>query len=570
MFASRKLETACDLPRYEREFADRHLVHGAVARWAAEKPHDTAFIAASTGAETDWLTFQQNASTLAVELLRLGFRKGDFLAVSLPLLPELLFLEYACFQIGVVPVPLDLRLSVDDVLRSLAQVAARGYAFPGQTARGDFRELGRAVRRHCPGIEHLFQFSAPEDVIEGAECFAQVAARASRAADGGGSRQALEEARAQVSPEDGALVIFTTGSTGSPKPALLSHRNITCQTLCFGSALLEESGDARTLVNLPPSHVGCQTETLMSTLFFGGTCILLEAFDPAASLEAIEKYRVTLLGQVPAMFQLEWRLPDYGRYDLTSLRTVGYGGQMVTAAFLERMACMAPRVATGMGLTEAAGFCSYAVTTAEHAGELATGMGFAAPLYPMSIRQPMREDGVAGAELPDGELGHLCFRGPQTFLGYIGNAEATARTVSREGWLYTGDLGSRDERGLHLAGRTKWVIKPLGYQVFPADVEDWICRLSGKVAACGVVGAPHETATEAIVAFVEKKPGVELSAAELEQHAGGLTSYMRPRHYVVLESGQLPLNRMAKTDYVKLSEWAGEEVKRLRARGGWE
>jgi non-ribosomal peptide synthetase component E (peptide arylation enzyme) len=102
------------------------------------------------------------------------------------------------------------------------------------------------------------------------------------------------------------------------------------------------------------------------------------------------------------------------------------------------------------------------------------------PIYPCTIRQPMRADGSAGDELPSGEIGHVCFRGPQTFLGYVNDPAATAQAISRDGFLYTGDLGYKDAAGLHLTGRDKWVIKSLGYQIFPGDVEAHICTPGTK------------------------------------------------------------------------------------------
>ncbi len=101
--------------------------------------------------------------------------------------------------------------------------------------------------------------------------------------------------------------------------------------------------------------------------------------------------------------------------------------------------------------------------------------------------------------------------GPQTFLGYVNDPAATAKTISRDGFLYTGDLGYKDAAGLHLTGREKWVIKSLGYQIFPGDVEAHICALTAQVANCVVVGVAHEVVSEAVVALVEKRPGVELS-----------------------------------------------------------
>ncbi|HAX45064.1 MAG TPA: hypothetical protein DCY80_21190 [Solibacterales bacterium] len=123
---------------------------------------------------------------------------------------------------------------------------------------------------------------------------------------------------------------------------------------------------------------------------------------------------------------------------------------------------------------------------------------------------------------------------------------------------------------MHFAGRAKWVIKPAGNQVFPGEVEEYIGRLSEQVASVGVVGAEHAIWSEAIVAFVEKKPGATITDVDLRRHARGLTSYMRPRHYVLLEPGEMPLNRVAKVDALKLSEMAREEVRKLRERGRWD
>lgn len=565
----------CTLENYEQDFADRHLLHQVVAKWAREKPDALAFINAETNQEVSWQQFDQTTTALAMQLLQMGFEKGDFFATSLPYLTEHIFLEYACFKIGVIHVPLDLRLKGPEVIRSLSLIQAKGYAFLGQTPLADFRELGKAVMAHCPFVEHFVQFSPPEQTIEGAKnafaLAAEAQALATEAMRDPANAQALAsylQAAAAVGENDGAQVIFTTGSTGYPKPALLSHRNITCQNMCLGAGF-DMHEDTRMLVNLPPSHVGGQAEQLMTTFFYGGTVILLHIFDPAKSLQAIQDHRVTVLGQIPALFNLEWRLPNYDEYDLSSLELAICAGQQVPRQLLERVATMARRYPTGLGLTECAGFCTYTPLDAS-IDYLVSGVGYDMPVYPMTIRQPMKEDGFAGEELPEGESGHICFKGPQTFLGYVNNPKATAQTVSTDGWLYTGDLGYRDENGLHFSGRAKWVIKPKGYLVFPAQVEDHVCELRDKVATAGVVGMDHDIWVEAIVAFVEKKPDVELTVAELDEHAEGIAAYMRPSHWVILEPGQLPLNRVAKTDYVQLHEMATEEVARLRAAGGWD
>jgi acyl-CoA synthetase (AMP-forming)/AMP-acid ligase II len=540
------------LEEFEVEYRDRHLIHAAVDHWAAQRPGDTAIFNASRGAGLTWAELQRGSVALAAELSRMGFRKGDFLAASLPLLNEHILIEYACFRLGVIHAPLDLRLQPAEVLRCLGLIRARGYAF-------HFAALGEAVRPHCDSIEHLIQFAPPGKCIAGAVSFADVMARAASGA---------ATAPSDVTERDGAQVIFTTGSTGSPKPALLSHRGITCQNLCLGKAF-HFTPEQRVLCNLPASHVGGQAEVLMTTLFMGGTAITLDVFDAVKSLEAIERLGVTLIGQIPAMFQLEWRTADYARRNLASLQTAVYGGQAVPRPFLDEMLKMAPQIATGLGLTETSGFCTYTALTND-AGALARGIGWPMPAYPMSIRQPMNGDGSAGAEVSAGEIGHVCFSGPQTFLGYVNDPEATAATLSTDGWLYTGDMGRVDQHGLHFSGRAKWVLKPAGYQVFPGDVETHFSSLAAQVANIGVVGHPHRMWSEGIIAFVEKRPGADLTEAALRKHARSLTAYMRPLHYVILEPGAMPLNRTAKVDVVRLQELAKEEVARLRERGRWD
>jgi fatty-acyl-CoA synthase len=534
------------LSDYDGEFSDRHRLHDVVSWWAARKPRCTAIIDSDGSRDISWRMLDDISTDWARRLIGHGLGKGDFLAAMLPFSTEHILLEYACFKAGIIHVPFDLRLPPAEIVRCLRLLSARVFASDGR--------MDEIVRSDCASVEHFVTVPAAGGT--------GVLDRWDPAAESDYVRAA-----ARVGQNDGAQAIFTTGSTGTPKAALLSHRNITCQNMCLGGAFGFNEG-TRLLVNLPPSHVAGQTEALMTTLFWGGTAVVLAVFDAGRSLSAISRCRVNKLGQIPAMFNLEWYHPAFPSTDLSSLEVVLYGGQQVPQPFLQRLAKMAPRMATGLGLTEAAGFCTFTPELAT-VDEMMETLGFDMPVYPMSIREPMREDGYAGHELPAGSVGQICFRGPQTFLGYINDPEATARAVSQDGYLYTGDMGSTTDKGLHLSGRTRWMIKPAGYQVFPGDVENHLCTLP-QVSSCGVVGVEHRTLVEAIVAFVEPKPGAEITAQELRRHCRGLASYMRPLHFVVLGSGQLPLNRAAKVDYVRLQQLALEEIRALRAQGRWD
>ncbi len=539
-----------------------------VAAHARARGREPALIEHNTGDVVTWRELDRAVDALAAKLLSCGFAKGDVLATSLPLLKEHVFLQLACYRIGVVFAPLDLRLRAGELRASLEKLQPRGYFYVGAPA---LLPVLREVVGTIPCVRHWVQFQKEASgILPGAVWVRDFTRDVKRRYLAALLTGAVRRARRKVGRRDGCLVIFTTGSTGSPKPALLCHEGILAQNaaLCVGFDLRR---DDRLLVNLPPSHVGCATEVLGSAIYGGSPSILLHVFDAEKSLEAIARHRATVVAQIPALFNLEWNHRRYAEYDLSSLRLAVYGGQGVPRAFLDRLRAMAPTIGTGLGLTETSGFCTYTPLDAT-AEDLATAIGLDSPTCPLSIREPMRPDGAAGAEKPPGELGHVCFSGPQLFLGYLGAPAATAAAISRDGVLYTGDLGAYDPaRGLQLAGRAGLTIKPKGFQVFPGDVENHVvARLQGAATAAACVGAEHAVWAEAIVLFVERAPDRTLTVDEVMAASAGIASYMRPSHVEIVEPGALPLNRVAKTDYMALRARAAEIVERLRAEGGWD
>ena len=541
-----------------------------MTRYAKERPKETAIIEYNTGATVSWKQFDTSVNAFAAKLLSIGLKKGDIVATSLPLLKEHVYLIYACYRIGLTIAPLDLRLKAREVITCMEKMQPQAYFFLGKTPVADFRPLIAEVMAACPFIRHWVQFQKEADLImEGAVGVAEFVKDIKKVYLLSLITGKVKKARALVNRRDACLIIFTTGSTGSPKPALLCHENILIQNvgLCVG---FELSQSDRMLINLPPSHVGCTTEQLGTVLFGGGVAVILHIFDPKLSLEAIEKHKVTVIGQIPALFNMEWRLADYGKYDLKSLRFAIYGGQAVPREFLVKMKAMAPRIGTGLGLTETAGFCTYTNVDAD-VDELAQGIGFDSPLCPISIRDFMTIDGKAGAEKPKGEVGEICFSGPQVFLGYLGDPDNTAKTISKDGVCYTGDVGFYDATGLHFAGRAKHVIKPKGYQVYPEDVERHIsAKLKDRAGTIAIIGVEHEIFSEGIMAFVECQEGKSLTAEEVLAACNDISAYSRPSHVVILKAGEIPLNRVAKTDYLNLKERAAAEVRALREQGKWD
>lgn len=543
-----------------------------VDKHATEKGAALALIEYDTGKEVNWTEFMMSSKALAAKLLDIGLKKGDIIATSLPLLKEHIYLMYACYRIGVIIAPLDLRLKAQEIIQNFDKIHPKAYFFLGKTERIDFRPMIAEVMKKFKKIcKFWVQFQQEEDLImKGATGIGEFTKDVTEIFMKSFSTGVVEKAQEAVGKLDPCLIIFTTGSTGYPKPALLSHENILVQNIGLAVGFDMASDDVM-CVNLPPSHVGCVTEQLATTIYKGGISVILHIFDAEKTLKAVQQYKVNILGQIPALFAMQWRLPNYKDYDLSSLKFAIYAGQAVTKPFLEQLSNMAPRMGSGFGLTESAGFLTYTDPDAK-VEDIVASVGYDMPISPISIRDPMKADGSAGNEKALGEVGEICFSGPQVFLGYLGDEKNTKKTISSDGLCYTGDLGSYDDTGLHFAGRSKFLIKPKGYNVFPTEVEDFIERaLKGKVGMVAVVGISHEIFTEGIMAFVEKAKGVDtLGVQELKAVLKDIAAYKRPSHFEILEPGEIPLTRIGKTDYMVLKEKGKEIAEKLRAKGKWD
>lgn len=555
------------------------LLNSYIEKWAKEQPEKPALIQHEDDKTITYKKFNELVDFFALRLLDMGIKKGDRVATMLVLVPEHVLLMYACFKIGAIIAPLDVRLKEWEVVRDLNKIQPKAFFFLGKTPIIDFREMGKAVRDNCPYVEHLVQFTpnpGPGELLEGATSITDMMAKSKLI----GLKlkniftRGLEKAYARIDTKTPALIIFTTGTTGEPKPAVMCHENIIVQNEVLNRGVGLDGKDMIMLVNLPPSHVGCVTEQLMTTLYLGGTAVLLRIFDPKLTLEAIEKHKVGFFGQIPTQFRMEWALPEYNNYDLSSLKCAIYAGSAVDTVFLKQLAQMAPDFGTGIGMTETAGFYSYTprgISVEEMAGQV--GMAFE-DLAPITIRKAVQEDGTAGEDLPDGDIGEICVTGPIVFQGYYNMPEETDRAITRDGWLYTGDLGFFKDVGsykaLYLAGRRKFVIKQKGFQVFPDEVQDFIAS-HPKVDIVDVVGVKHKIFDEGIFVFIRPKKGEQLTADEIMEHCQGIASYKRPQHVEVWpQDKEFPLTRVAKVDKKELKVMAESIVEELRKKGKWD
>ncbi len=562
----------------EKEELVLPLLNNYLEYWAKNRPEQVAMVQHEDDRKFTYKKFVKLVDFFALKLRDMGLEKGDRLATMLVLVPEHMVLMYACFKLGIIIAPLDVRLKEEEVVRDVEKIQPKAFFFLGNTPVRDFRKVGEAVRDNCSSVKHLVQFTpdpGPEDIVPGAISITEMM-------DKGRLillkikdlfTRKLARAYGTIDTKTPALIIYTTGTTGEPKPAVLTHENIIVQNRVLRRGIqLDE--DIVIIVNLPPSHVGCVTEMFMTTIYDGGTAVLLRIFDVRFTLDAIEKHKVNVIGQIPTQFRMLWADVDYARYDLSSLKFAAYAGSAVDVEFLKKLSAMAPAFGTGIGMTENAGFATFTppgISVEEMAGQV----GRAFPdLFEVTVRQPMKEDGSAGEEMPSGEQGEICYHPPGVFRGYFNNPEETARVVSREGILYTGDMGYFREMGsykaLYLSGRKKFVIKQKGYNVFPGEVEDHIMAMD-QVDVAEVVGIKHEIFDEGIFAFVKPYKGMTLTPEMVLEHCSNIASYKRPQHVVIWPAERaFPITRSTKVDKLELKEEAEAIVGELRSRGGWD
>ena len=555
------------------------LVSDYLRKWTKLTPDTEALVGGETGARYTYREFDAITDRYAMALMRMGLSKGDIVVCQFLAVPEFFFLVYGCLKAGVVLAPVDIRLQPHEVVRDIKKVSAKAFFCPGNTSIRNFTEVVEAVQKENPSVGTIVQwmpFGLPDDFAEGTVSFAnlfgpdileEVFSDVSLA-------RRFREREESLGKRDPALVIFTTGTTGEPKPALLCHENILINNMVATRGASLYGSNFRLLNVMPTSHVAGTSQGPLTAWFNGGSVVSMGFFTPEKAMELIGAEECTFLGGVPTHFRMLWALPDYEKYDRSALRFVLYGGSSVDTAFLEKMAEMAPVFGTAYGMTESGGFFS-ATPKGIEPSEMSGQVGqFFPDLAPVTIRKPMEEDGQAGEILPAGEVGEICVEGGIVFLGYVGNEAATLACKTTDGVLYTGDMGFIRRTGNYdaivFSGRRKFVIKPKGYLVFPDEVTDFLTR-HPKLNQAQVVGAPHEMFTDGVFAFVQ--PVAEGAVTEEELHAWckEIASYKRPLHFEFWPTGeQFPVNKVNKVDVLALEKRAMEIVERLRSEGKWD
>lgn len=478
-----------------------HNLFGLFARSAAAHPDRVAIRFGDeqiTYGELDALT-----ARTAGMLRAAGIEAGDRIAVMLPNRPEFAAAYYGALRAGAVVVPMNPLLK------------------------------GREIRHHLsdPGVKLIFAWHG---------CRAEVAA-----GSGGldtevvsvapGEFEALMAEQtpygdvAERGPRDTAVILYTSGTTGRPKGAELTHANLT-RNAEAGARLFALTGDDAVIGALPLFHSFGQTCGLNATLAAGGRLSLVARFEPGLVLGTIDEHRATVFMGVPTMYTALLHRPERDGFDVSRLRMCVSGGAAlpveVLHGFEDAFDCV---ILEGYGLSETSPIASFNLPEVRKPGSIG---------LPIEGTE-MRVVDENGAEVATGEVGEIAVRGHNVMKGYWRRPEATAEVLDAGGWFRTGDMGRVDEDGFfYIVDRKKELIIRGGYNVYPREIEEVLYE-HRAVRECAVVGVPHaELGEEVGAAVVLTQPGA-ISADELRAHARErLAAYKYPRHIWFL--GELP------------------------------
>ncbi|MGW5462786.1 acyl-CoA synthetase [Streptomyces sp. NPDC003996] len=468
------------------------------ARRARKTPHRTALI--HDERPTDYRTLYTRVTRLAHALRDRGVRRGDRIAHLGPNHPAYLETLFAAGTLGAVFVPLNTRLAGPEIAYQLA-------------------DSGAKVLVHGPAHAGLVAgLSGETDVrtrIEIGDAYEQALAAA--------SDEPIDE---PVTPDDTCIIMYTSGTTGRPKGAMLTHGNLIWNAV---NVLVDHDliADERALVSAPLFHTAGLNMLTLPVLLKGGTCVLVEAFDPETTLDLIERHRITFMFGVPAMFDQVARHPRWADADLSSLRILTCGGSPVPTPLIAAYQQRGLTFLQGYGMTEAAPGTLF--LDAEHA---VTKAGSAGVPHFFSDVRVVRPD-LTPVDV--GETGEVVVRGPHVMAGYWGLPEETAAAFA-DGWFRSGDAARVDEDGyVHIVDRIKDMIISGGENVYPAEIEDLLLAHPG-IAECAVIGVPDDKWGEVPRAVVVPAPGVDLDPDEvLASLTGRLAKYKIPKSVVVTD-----------------------------------
>lgn len=542
-------------------WVDGLTIGQALRRTAERFPAREAMVFPELGLRYTWAEFDQIVDQAARGLLALGFRRGDHFGVWATNWPEWVILQFATARIGVVLVTINPSYRTAELDYALRQSDVRGLALiDGFKHSNYFAMLGELCPELAlskPGELQRARFPNLRWVIRlrGAEQPGMLSWQEFLDAGSAVPRETLLDTETPLRPTDPINLQYTSGTTGNPKGALLTHRGLLLNAYHGGSFQKLSEAD-RICVPVPLYHCfGCVLGTICSMVHGAAMVFPHECFDAEAALAAIESERCTAIYGVPTMFIAELEHPSFRQRNLSSLRTGIMAGSPCPIELMKRVTrdMGAREITIGYGQTEASPLIT--MTHADDPLELRVGtVGRALPGIEVRIVDP-----ATGEPLPDEESGELCARGHNVMLGYYHLPERTAEAIDANGWLHTGDLALRQPDGyFRITGRSKDMIIRGGENISPREIEELLYQ-HPKIEAAQIVGVPDRRYGEEILAWIKLRQGETATADEIREFCQAhLARFKTPRYVKFVES--FPTTVTGKIQKFKIREQAIAEL----------
>jgi fatty-acyl-CoA synthase len=510
-------------------------------RTVARFPDREALVSVHQGYRATYRQLWEATSVVARGLLVRGVKKGDRVGIWSPNRYEWVVLQYAAARIGAILVnvnPAYRSHELEHVLKSSGMstlVLAKGFR------QADYVATVREVQIRCPELRQTI-------VIE--DEWADLTHDAQRLSD-----EALHEVERGLQFDEAINIQYTSGTTGFPKGATLTHHNILNNGYFVGEFLRYTEKD-RICVPVPLYHCfGMVMANLAATSHGAALVFPAESFDPLATMQAIQRERCTSLYGVPTMFIAELDHPEFRRFDFASLRTGIMAGSPCPVEVMKKVQrdMHMPEVTICYGMTETSPVSTQSRTDDPLEKRVAT-VGQVHPHLEIKIIDP-----TTGRIVPRGTPGELCTRGYSVMLGYWNDPHATREAIDAGRWMHTGDLATMDEQGyVNIVGRIKDMVLRGGENIFPREVEEFLYTVPG-ISDVQVIGVPDVKYGEELMAWVKLRPGVTLAGEEIRAYCKGkIATYKIPRYYKFVDG--YPMTVSGKIQKYKMREQSIREL----------
>jgi fatty-acyl-CoA synthase len=513
-----------------------------LARTVAAHGDREALVSRHQGVRWTYDEFADRVARLAKGLLGVGLTVGDRVGLWSPNYAEWTLVQYATAEIGVILVNVNPAYRTHELAYALNQSGCRMLFAAPSFKTSDYVDMVEQVQPDVSALERAVFFWEDDwdELVAGA---------------GGATDADLAARRSQLDADDAINIQYTSGTTGFPKGATLTHRNI-LNNGYFVTRLQGFTPDDRLCIPVPFYHCFGMVMANLGCTTHGATMVIpSDAFEPTHVLETVEAERCTSLYGVPTMFIAELAHPEFDRFDLSSLRTGVMAGAPcpieVMKACVDRMHM--DEVTICYGMTETSPVSTQTLTDDSLHHRTAT-VGRAHPHVEIRIADP-----GSGETVPRGTTGEFCTRGYSVMKGYWNDDERTAEAIDAEGWMHTGDLAVMAEDGyVNIVGRSKDMVIRGGENVYPREIEEFIYT-HPDVEDVQVIGVPDERYGEELMAWVRLRPGATLETEDIREFCKGRIAHFKiPRYVRFVDS--FPMTVTGKVQKYKMREQAMEEL----------